>query len=215
MRHADDPLVNYKDLVQRSYDRCAAAFAASRMTEAPPELDLLIGRLDDGAAVLDIGCGAGVPITRALAERFAVTGVDISNGMIRLAQANVRRATFIHADVTSVDFPASSFDAAIAFYTLFHIPREEHRGLFQRIHDWLKPGGYLMCTLSHHCESAYVEDDFFGETMYWSNYDLVEYEDVLTGLGFKVLTTTAVGHGYSEATVAPSEHHPLVLARKQ
>ena len=214
MRHANDPLVNYKYLVQRGYDRCASAYAESRVREAHPELDLLSERLDDDASVLDIGCGAGVPITRRLAERFAVTGVDISSEMIRLAQDSVRCATFIHADITSIEFADSSFDAVVAFYTLFHIPREEHRGLFHRIHDWLKPGGYVMCTLSRHSEKAYVEGDFFGETMYWSNYGLAEYQEILTGLGFNVLTTLTIGHGQSEITGAPPEHHPLVLARK-
>ena len=32
----------------------------------------------NGAAVLDIGCGTGVPIAKSLAKRFSVTGVDAS-----------------------------------------------------------------------------------------------------------------------------------------
>ena len=215
MRPANDPPIDYKDLVRRGYNRCASAYAGARQGEAHTELELLAERLDDGASVLDIGCGAGVPITRALAGKFAVTGVDISSEMVRKARANVPCASFIHGDITSVGFPDSSFDAAIAFYSIFHIPREEHRGLFRRIRSWLKPGGYLMCTLSRHSEAAYTEDDFFGETMYWSNYGLADYERILTGLGFRLLTTTTIGDGYSEAIEAPSEDHPLVLARKQ
>ena len=76
--------------------------------------------------MLDIGCGAGVPVTQALSGRFAVTGVDISSEMVRQARANVPGATFIHGDITSVDFPDSSFDAVVAFYSIFHLPREEH-----------------------------------------------------------------------------------------
>ncbi len=103
MKPADDPLVDYKALIQRGYDRCASAYAETRTDEASPELELLSKHLDDGASVLDIGCGAGVPITRSLAARFAVTGVDISNEMIRHAQANIPGASFVHADVTSVE----------------------------------------------------------------------------------------------------------------
>ena len=214
MRPAEDPLVDYKALVERGYDRCAAAYSKSRMSEAHSELGLLEERLEDGASVFDIGSGAGIPVARALAERFAVTGVDISSEMLRQAQSNVPGASFVRADVTSVEFAASSFDAVVAFYSIFHIPREEHRPLFRRIREWLKPGGYLMCTLTRYSETAYTEDDFFGETMYWSNYGLTEYADILTDLGFSLLRTSAVGHGYSEAEEAPLEIHPLVFARK-
>ena len=185
------------------------------MEEAHPELDLLGERLLDGAAVLDIGCGAGIPVTRLLAERLAVTGVDISGEMIRQARANVPGATFVRDEIMSVEFEDSSFDAVVAFYSIFHLPREEHAALFSRIHDWLKPGGYLMCTLSHSSESAYTEDDFFGVTMYWSNYGLADYTDMLTGLGFSILRTSTAGEGYSESHETPEEDHPLVFARRQ
>ena len=214
MRPADDPAVDYKAFVQRAYDRCAGAYDESRENEAHPELELLQERLKDGASVLDIGCGSGVPVSRSLAERLAVTGVDISREMVQRAQVNVPAARFIQADITTAEFEASSFDAVVAFYSIFHIPREEHHALFSRIRDWLRPGGLLMCTLSYYNEPAYTEDDFFGETMYWSNYGLAEYTDMLSGLGFIPMRTSIVGHGYFEDPDVPSEQHPLVFARK-
>lgn len=215
MKSADDPTVDYKALVQGAYDRCGAAYAESRKSETSPELALLGERLDDGASVLDIGCGGGLPVARTLSDRFAVTGVDNSYEMIRQARVNVPGTRFVHGDITSVDFQASSFDAVVAFYSIFHIPREEHYGLFHRIHDWLRPGGYLMCTLTRYSEPAYTEDDFFGETMYWSNYGLDDYEDMLARIGFFLIEASTIGHGYSEAVDTPPEIHPLVFARKR
>lgn len=197
-----------------SYDRLASAYAESRVGETHPELEWLLTRLDDGSSVLDIGCGAGVPVTRSLAKKFAVTGVDVSREMLRLARANVPNASFVRSDITSVEFDESSFDAVVAFFSLFHIPREDHARLFRRIRDWLKPGGYLMCTLSLDSETGYTQDDFFGAKMYWSNYGLPEYEEMLKGIGFTMLATTIIGHGLSEATYASSEQHPLVLVRR-
>ncbi len=214
MKPADDPLVDYKALVRRSYDRCAAGYAEARMAEAHPELALLEERLEDGASVLDVGCGAGVPVTRTLARRFAVTGVDISSKMLRQAQANVPDARFVHGDISSIEFAKSSFDAVVAFYSIFHLPREEHRALFHRILHWLKPGGYLMCTLTRYDEAAYTEE-FYGQTMYWSNYSLAEYRKILDGLGFTLLSTSGIGHGYSDDSEAPREDHPLVFAAKR
>ena len=94
--------------------------------------------------MLDIGCGAGVPITRTLAERFCVTGLDISSEMVRRALVNVPEATFILGDIMSVEFPPHHFDAVVAYYTIFHLPREEHPELIRRIYTWLKPGGWIL-----------------------------------------------------------------------
>ena len=214
MKPADDPTIDYKILVQRGYDLCAGAYDEARKNEAGPELDFLTRRLENGATVLDVGCGTGVPYTRALAQRFTVTGVDSSSEMILRARANVPKGSFIHEDIMSVDFPPSSFNGAVAFYSVFHLPREEQPALFRRIYDWLQPGGYLLCTLTRLSEEAYTEDDFFGVTMYWSNYDLDDYKEILTRVGFSLLEASVIGHGYTEAQPAPHEHHPLVLAQK-
>ncbi len=205
---------NYKALVRSGYDQCAAAYHESRRREAGPELDALFGVLDDGAAVLDIGCGAGVPVTRALAERFSVTGVDISDSMIELARANVPAGKFIRADVMIVEFAPSTFDAATAFYSIFHIPRSEHPALFRRVHDWLKPGGYLLCLLPRYDEETYL-DDFFGSTMFWSSYSVGYYAQILNRVGFDILEMSNVGSGFDESVVSEPESHPLVLARKR
>ena len=113
MKPADDPTVDYKSLVQRGYDRCVVAYHEARKNEAGPELAFLTRRLEDGATVLDVGCGTGVPYTRALAQRSTVTGVDSSSEMIKQAGANVPEGNFIHGDIMSVEFPPSSFDGAV------------------------------------------------------------------------------------------------------
>ncbi|HEY32599.1 MAG TPA: methyltransferase domain-containing protein [Dehalococcoidia bacterium] len=213
MKPADDSKVNYKDLVQRGYNSCAAEYDTSRQREAGPELTLLTSRLRDGATILDVGCGAGVPIARTLSQRFAVTGVDISGEMISRARANVPQATFIKGDIMSVELPPSHLDAAVAFYSIFHLPREEHPELLRRIYRWLKPGGYLLATLSYLNEAPYTED-YLGVTMYWSNYGLEDYKRIIEEIGFTLLKTTVVGHGYREEVQASEERHPLIFARK-
>ena len=185
------------------------------MAEPGIEIRGLSDRLNDGDAVLDIGCGAGTPIAKSLAARHRVTGVDISQEMIHRARQNVPTAHFLCTDVMSVRFPPSSFNAVVAFYSIFHLPREEHTVLFRRIHRWLKPGGHLLCTLSHYSEKGYTEEDFHGVTMYWSNFSHGEYREILTESGFHLVETKSTASGYENATQEFSEDHPLVLARKQ
>lgn len=215
MKPANDASIDYKDVVRRGYDLCAADYDIARQTGAPPELSLLTARLACGASALDIGCGAGVPITQSLARRFSVSGVDISRKMLRLAQASVPTGKFIHGDIMSVEFPPASFSAAVAYYALFHLPRKEHLELFRRIYGWLKPDGYLLTTLTTSSQEGYTEEDFFGVTMYWSHYGLEDYQEMLTRSGFRVLEKATAGSGYTNAHSAQNERHPLVLAQKE
>ena len=212
---ATDPEADYRAFVRRGYDACAAAYHRSRKTQPPTELLGLLDRLQDESEILDVGCGAGVPIARTLARRHHVTGVDMSQEMVRRARRNVPAGRFIRADITSTDFAPLSFEAVVAIYSIFHLPREEQPALFQRIHRWLRPGGYLLCSLSYYNEAGYTEDDFFGATMYWSNYSLEEYLETLAGVGFKVLETSSTARGYDDTTLRGTEDHPLVLARKR
>ena len=213
MTPATDPEADYKALVKRSYNACATAYAGDRSVDPGPAVRELSDRLHEGAAVLDIGCGAGVPVAKTLAERHKVTGVDMSPEMVRLARSNMPAGSFICADIMSVSLPPSSFDAAVAFYSVFHLPREEHSDLFKKVRQWLRPGGYLLCTLAWSNEEGYLED-FHGTKMYWSNYDLDEYLEILSGAGFEVLETASTADGYEDLAPLTTEDHPLVLARK-
>lgn len=168
-----------------------------------------------GARVLDLGCGAGVPVAAALARHHRVTGVDFSAEQIRRARANVPGAEFIEADLMALAFAEGSFDAAVAFYSIFHLPREEHEELLRRVNRWLAPGGHLLATVTRVREDAYTEEDFFGVRMYWSNWGREDYERMLRELGFELLATRVLGHGYSDAEARRPESHPLLLARKR
>lgn len=148
-RIADDPEVDYRAFVRAAYDRCAMDYARQRRTTADTELSLIAEPLSPGSRVLDVGCGAGIPVVKQLANKFEVTGIDISSSMIGMARRNVPSATFIHADVMEIDFSAASLDAIVSYYAIFHIPRQEHRELFRRFARWLRPGGLLLLSLIH------------------------------------------------------------------
>src|SRR3982750_2727889 len=65
-----------------------------------------------GASVLDLGCGTGVPTAKVLTESdHRVVGVDIAEGMLRLAREQVPAADFIHADFTALPEQFGPFDA--------------------------------------------------------------------------------------------------------
>ena len=135
--------------------------------------------------------------------------------MIALAKKNVPTAKFVIADVMETEFPACSFDAIVSFYAIFHIPRQEHLNLFRRFAQWLRPGGLLLFTIARKDDGpGYTEDDFFGETMYWSNFGPSTYKKFLAETGFQIEQEGIVGGGY-ESVDAPEEVHPFFFAVKR
>jgi SAM-dependent methyltransferase len=181
---------SFKRVVETGYDRVAERYLASKDAEDPTTLealDELARELSPGAAVLDLGCGAGVPATRRLAQRFAVTGVDLSTRQLELARQHVPAANFLKADMTDVSFAPEAFDAVVAFHSIIHLPRAEHPALLGKIRRWLKPGGVFLATWAlGEWEGEENDWEGWGAPMRWSHHDGETSLELLRGAGFAI-----------------------------
>jgi 2-polyprenyl-3-methyl-5-hydroxy-6-metoxy-1,4-benzoquinol methylase len=202
--------------VESGYDLMAAQYLATKNREDPLALtaleDLAI-LLPRDAAVLDLGCGAGVPVTRWLLDKgFTVTGVDVSARQLQLARTYVPEATFIKADMTAVTFAPGSLDAVVAFHSIIHVPRTEHPALLERIYRWLRPEGSFLATMTL-TDYEGRDDDWegWGAPMVWSHYDGDTNVAMLREAGFGIrYAEPRTGGG----TGGESETWLWVLARK-
>ncbi len=184
-----------KRIVAAGYDEIAEAYLRWSATSLLREhwLDALIALLPTGARVLDLGCGAGIPVACRLADHgYDVTGVDGSHRQIELARHNEQRATFVTADMTAVEFERQSFDAVTAFYSITHIPRDEHSALLQKIRTWLKPGGLLLASLGAE-DSPDWSGDWLGTTMFFSHFDATTNRVLVEAAGLNIERSEVVG----------------------
>ena len=210
MRPIADPDFDAKAFVAAGYDRCAENYASTRNAAVSPHLGRLTDAIPDGARVIDVGCGCGRPIAAFLSRRFQVTGVDISRAQIKLAKQSVPNATFVHGDATKLQFDHGTFDAAVMMYALFHIPRHDQFKFLVKLRMWLVDGGFFLVSLAQESEPGYLEDDFFGTTMYWSHFSKDESLKQFERAGFSLVWEGQTGHGYNDEA-AKVEHHPVVL----
>ncbi len=157
-------------------------------------------RLSPGSQVLDLGCGAGIPSTKRLARRFTVTGVDASRAQVEAARRNVPEASFIEADLAEIDFPPGSWDGVTAFYSISHVPREEHEALFGRIRRWLRPGGIFLATLGA-ADNPDWTGEWLGRPMFFSAFDADTNRRLLTAAGFTLLMDEVVATHEPEGSV--------------
>ncbi len=193
------PAPDPREIVRRGYDALSYRYRADDAGEGHYAgwLAGLRERVPAGGAVLDLGCGAGVPVARALAAGgFRVTGVDVSEVQIRRARRLVPGARFLRADATRVELPAGSFDAVACLYTLIHLPLDEQPVLLGRIAGWLRPGGWLLATTGQQAWTG-TEDDWLGgsATMWWSHADAATYRDWLGRAGLEVTAQDFVPEG--------------------
>jgi SAM-dependent methyltransferase len=183
-------LTDPKGIVAAGYDVVAERYLAwSGLRPSGPRLRYLSKALElipVGADVLELGCGSGLPMTAALADGRHVTGVDISAKQLELARVNVPAATFIHADMTTLDFPASSFDAVVAFYSLTHVPRDEQAPLLSRIRNWLRPAGVFIASMGAEEDPGGVEQDWLGVDMYFSHFGARKNRRLVERAGFTI-----------------------------
>lgn len=123
--------------------------------DAPLVLELIAkaagSHLQKGDTLLDLGCGAGNMTLRIMQETGPLNChlVDLSQPMLtraldRATTANAASVHLTQADLRTLEFEASQFDAVVAGAVLHHLRDDtdwEH--VFRQIRRWLKPGGRL------------------------------------------------------------------------
>jgi cyclopropane fatty-acyl-phospholipid synthase-like methyltransferase len=176
-------------IVEAGYDAMAERYAAwgARVQGDPRDrfLDLLMVRLPQGGRVLDLGCGAGLPSTLRLSERFEVTGVDISAEQLRLARRNLPAAELVKADIAEVEFAPGSFDGVVSFYALGHLPREHLGPLFGRVRSWLRPNGAFLTSLGVGDEPD-GRETWLGVPMFFSSHTPERNRRLLHEAGLRI-----------------------------
>ncbi|KIW95402.1 uncharacterized protein Z519_03986 [Cladophialophora bantiana CBS 173.52] len=200
---------NPKLVVQNGYDEIAQTYfdwTSGKPTARLDYVDKLLSRLQSPweADVLELGCGAGVPCTRLLAQRCRrVFANDISQSQIDLAKANVpeENVDFIQGDMTSLKFECSVLQAVVAFYSIIHLPRDEQCNLIQQVWKWLSPTGYLLCNLGV-ADNPGKTEKWLGSQMYWSSFDAETSLEMLKDTGFSIIQSEVL-HDDEDGRLVP------------
>ncbi len=179
--------MSIKKLVQSSYDKIGHMYDEHRdIHKIDKELQMFLEVLPENAYVLDAGSGAGRPTSDFLTKNgINVMGIDISEKMINLAKVNVPKAEFQQGDMKDLKFPPETFDGVISLFSLFHVPREKHEQVLRGFQKILKKGGTLLINTGTTAHEGITR--FFGEPMFWSNYDPKITLRIVKMLGFQII----------------------------
>jgi ubiquinone/menaquinone biosynthesis C-methylase UbiE len=196
-----------ESLVKKGYDKICEEYQADRHGfDHVKELEEFASLLPKNAKVLDVGCGAGVPVAKFLVDSgFEVVGVDFSENMLRLARKNMPQISFIRKDMTKLDFADNSFDGLTAFYSIIHVPREKHSLLFKSFNRILKPNGIMLACMGP--DEWEATEDYYGTKMFWSQYSPEKSLRLVKDTGFEVIFDKVLERG--------KERHYWIMARNK
>jgi SAM-dependent methyltransferase len=193
------------DQVVGIYDRHAGAWSRDRGDHLQEKawLDRFLAPLAGDPAVLDVGCGSGVPIAAYLiGHRCRVTGVDASSAMIAMCLQQFPEHEWRVADMRTLALDRT-FDAILAWDSFFHLPPADQRRMFPIFGRHAAAGAALMFTSGP--SAGEQIGAYRGEPLYHASLDSGEYRSLLHDNGFTVVT-----HVVEDATCG---QHTVWLAR--
>ncbi len=178
-------------MVDRSngYEKVAEEFLACRGSGrsagiGAAEVREWARRLPQGAAVIDLGCGAGFPLTEVLvAGGLEVFGVDAAPSMVAAFRRNFPGIPVACEAVQDSMFFGRSFAGVLAWGLLFLLDGEEQERLIRKMAAILEPGGRLLFTAP---ARAGVWDDMMTG-MPSRSLGAVEYRRLLAEAGVRVV----------------------------
>lgn len=148
-------VVRFFDAIAPHYDRSYARNALDLRER------LETAKLPSGH-VLDLGIGTGRELAWLLDAGHTVTGVELSEQMIRQCNQRARKVPIVHADFYApLPFPDAVFDSAIALFgSLAHPPDPNaHTRLAAELARVLKPGGVLVAEMPAPAWDGRVHED--------------------------------------------------------
>jgi 2-polyprenyl-6-hydroxyphenyl methylase/3-demethylubiquinone-9 3-methyltransferase len=122
----------------------------------PLRLDWIAGHAAlDGAAVLDVGCGGGI-LAEAMARRGArVTGIDLSEKALRVAELHLHESKLdVRYEKSSVEDYVGEFDVVTCMELLEHVPQPS--SMVTACARLVRPGGRVFFSTINRNPKSYL-----------------------------------------------------------
>lgn len=154
---------------------------------------------------LDVGCGSSDRFISILERRgFLLTGIDVSEKMIKLAKANHPSLRFLHKDIGAWQ-PDNEYDYIYAWDSLFHLPLSMQKPVLTKLCNCLKEGGVLLYTFGG--EEGEQTGTMQGNTFYYSS--------IGTNKNIQLLIENGLHIQHLEKDQYPEDHVYVIASKAQ
>ena len=190
-----------------SYDSTAEEYSRRTADMHPKEeAEKFLKLLPPNPKIVDLGCGSGRDAKIFSEKNYSVTGIDFSPKMLEIANRDAPKANFLLMDLTTLSFPANSFDGAWANASFLHIPKNSIVDTLNGVYKLLKVGGYFYIKVKEGSGEVIERDERYGVDKFWSYFQPKEFEALLTNAGFHIVEI------YTTVKSSSYQTHPYLHA---
>ena len=159
--------INKRENVKKDYDLIAEAYSEDFGKEYE-DMDVILefmNKLNPNAKILDLGGGTGKLTDFFIKNKYKSICYDFSKEMMRKSREFFGEIPYVLDDMLNVKkhFNNENFDGIIAFYSLFHIPRENLDILFADINDILRENGVFGFVVQLGDGENYIDEPYLKE----------------------------------------------------
>lgn len=156
-----------RESVKVDYDKIAEDYALEfgRKYEDFEVIEEFMSYLKSGAKILDLGGGTGKYTDLFLQKGYDAVCYDFSKEMMKKAKELYPNVPYLLDDIVHVKkhFSNETFDGILAFYSLFHIPKEEINQVFSNIYDLLKENGIFCFVVQLGEGEDFIDEPYLKE----------------------------------------------------
>lgn len=178
-----------KKKIQDAYDEIAETYTqTTEQNETPQEqiqiTQKFISNLPETGLLLDAGCGSKTTLNHNLKS----VGIDFSRQQLEQHTTENYPYALTQGDMTHLPFKDNSFRALTAFYSLIHIPLEDHQHVINEFARVLEPNSYALITEGSDQWQGSNEDWLESDTeMQWEIAGIQKTKQQLRTAGFTII----------------------------
>jgi SAM-dependent methyltransferase len=157
------------------------------------------------SSALDVGCGSGGRFIRILQKNgFEITGIDVSEEMIKIARLNHPDEMFHVQDISTWD-TKRKFDFIVAWDSIFHLPLTLQESVLTKLCNLLSAQGVLLYTFG----------DADGEHDAEWRGDIFHYSSIGINDNLKVLAENGLTCKHLELDQWPEKHVYIIAVKTE
>jgi len=215
--------IQKRESVKNDYNIIADEYSAEfgRKYEDIEVVEEFMSNLKLNSKILDLGGGTGKLTDLFIQRGYKAVCYDFSKEMMRKAKEFYPNVPYILDDMVYMKehFENNSFDGIIAFYSLFHIPKEELDKVFSNIYDLLKLNGILCFVVQLGNGEDFIDEPYLKEkgkkVLYFNFFTKEQINELLQKYNFEKIYETEKEEVGENELGETGNNKVFVIARKK